>query len=330
MDLITQGILGATLAQSISKPGETRNATFVGFMAGLAADADILIRSSSDPLLTIEFHRHFTHSLLFIPVGALIVSLVLWFFFRDRLAFKRLYVFAILGYSMSGILDACTSYGTYLFWPFNNEAVALRIISIIDPIFTFILLVATGLALRRDYAKPARIGLVLSGIYLMLGFIQLHRAESLLETLAISRGHSPQRLIAKPSFGNIILWRGIYQHGDLFYVDAIRAGFRPKIYEGSSIKVTRPEIVYDIATKDTLLYKDILRFNKFSQSYTVVHPQYQRVLGDVRYAMLPDSVHPLWGIEFDPEKPDMHANYRVFRELTVKQRGRFFDMLVGR
>jgi len=46
-------------------------ACVIGALAGMAPDLDILIRSSSDPLLKLEFHRHFSHSLFFIPVGTL-------------------------------------------------------------------------------------------------------------------------------------------------------------------------------------------------------------------------------------------------------------------
>lgn len=69
MDLLTQGLLGAALAQAGSKQQETRVATGVGFFAGLIADADILIQSDQDPLLTVEFHRHFTHSIFLFHSG---------------------------------------------------------------------------------------------------------------------------------------------------------------------------------------------------------------------------------------------------------------------
>jgi hypothetical protein len=44
-------------------------------VAALLPDADALVRSSADPLLYAEFHRHFTHSLAFIPVGGAIAAL---------------------------------------------------------------------------------------------------------------------------------------------------------------------------------------------------------------------------------------------------------------
>ncbi len=77
MDIVTQGLLGATLAQSAASQQKLRVATVVGFASGLLADADTLIRSANDPLLNIEFHRHFTHSLIFIPVGGLLAALIL-------------------------------------------------------------------------------------------------------------------------------------------------------------------------------------------------------------------------------------------------------------
>ncbi len=39
---------------------------------------------------------------------------ILWPLLRKRLVFKKIYGFALLGYATSGLLDACTSYGTQL------------------------------------------------------------------------------------------------------------------------------------------------------------------------------------------------------------------------
>lgn len=91
MDILTQGLLGGVLAQSVAGKNEKKIATFAGVVAGLLADADILIRSSSDPLLNIEYHRHFSHSLLFIPIGAAIALIILWPLLHRHIATKRLY-----------------------------------------------------------------------------------------------------------------------------------------------------------------------------------------------------------------------------------------------
>ncbi len=63
MDLLTQGLLGSAMALSASRPLESRQAGLIGLLAGIAADVDFFISSSTDPLLNLEYHRHFTHSI---------------------------------------------------------------------------------------------------------------------------------------------------------------------------------------------------------------------------------------------------------------------------
>ena len=302
MDLLTQGVLGAALAQTAAKPAETRLATGIGFAAGLLADIDALIYSSTDSLLAIEYHRHFTHSIFFVPFGALLAALILWPLCRKKLSFKRLYIFSLLGYSLSGFIDACTSYGTHLLWPLLEERLAFHIIAIVDPVFTLALIIGVVIAWRRRSQIPARVGLGIAAVYLLVAVVQLQRVESAIETLAVSRGHTPARLIAKPSFGNILLWRSIYEHDGRMYVDAVRAGRKPRLYEGSSVRKYQPAQDVSELKKDSVLYKDILRFQKFSADYIAQHPELPNVLGDVRYSIQTDGLSPLWGIEMDFSK----------------------------
>ena len=330
MDLLTQGVLGAALAQAGSKQTETRLATGIGFAAGLLADIDALIYSANDSLLTIEYHRHFTHSVFFIPLGALIAAIILWPLLRKHISFKRLYVFSLLGYSLSGFIDACTSYGTHLFWPMSDERVAFHLISIVDPIFTVGLIVAVVLAYRWRRAKVAQAGLLFAAMYLGLSYIQMERAETAIQQLALQRGHTPAELIAKPTFGNILLWRSIYQANGRLYVDAAQMLWQPKIYQGQSI------VQYDIdrdnpeLDKGSVLYQDMQRFNFFSDGYVAVHPDKPNVLADIRYSIQPDGLLPLWGIEFDPLQPQQHVKFSVYRNLTKANRQRFFSMLSGK
>ena len=137
MDPFAQGLAGAALASTmIRKKEETRIALGIGFLAGLAADLDVLIRSTDDPLLRLEFHRQFTHSFLFIPLGGFVVSLFLWLFLRRKKSFWSILKFSVLGYGTHGLVDACTSYGTYLWWPFSYTRAAWNNVSIIDSVFS--------------------------------------------------------------------------------------------------------------------------------------------------------------------------------------------------
>lgn len=331
MDLLTQGLLGAALAQAGSKQQETRIATGVGFFAGLLADADILIQSDQDPLLTVEFHRHFTHSIFFVPFGALIAALMLWFFLRHKLSFLRLYFYCFLGYSLSGVLDGLTSYGTHLFWPISQERVALNLISVIDPVFTLILLAGVIIAFRKKTKTFARISLFLAGLYLCMGWVQLQRAENMTAFLAQTRGHAIETSIVKPTLANLILWRSIYEVNGKFYVDAIRVGFfsEPKVYEGETIEKFIPGIHAPRLPKKSVLADDIERFTHFSAGYIGIQPERPHLLIDVRYSNLPTSTDPLWAIVIDLHRPDQHAQYQLFRDASHEIRQKFLAFLLG-
>ncbi|MCA1804334.1 MAG: metal-dependent hydrolase [Xanthomonadaceae bacterium] len=331
MDLITQGLAGAVLAQGAARPAETRRAALIGAVAGMLPDADILIHAADDPLFNLEFHRHFTHSLLFVPFGALLVTLLAWPFLRGRLSALRIYGFALLGMLTAGLLDACTSFGTHLLWPFSEERIAWSLIAIVDPVFSLVLLAALLLAWHRRSAVPARFGIGLALLYLLLAFVQQQRAMGVVSELAGERGHEIERLEVKPTLGNILLWRTLYQVEDLFYVDAVRVGwFRaPRYYAGEPIARGVPEDLAVIPA-DSVLMQDIQRFSKLTDGYLVRHPVQPWVLGDVRYAMLPNSIRPLWGIRINPALPDEHVEFVTLRETNPEMRQEFLDMLLGR
>jgi inner membrane protein len=331
LDLLTQGLLGGALALSVSPKSESRNAALVGFAAALLADADVLISSSNDPLLNLELHRHFTHSLIFIPIGALIATLLLWPLMRKRIELKKIYGYALLGYGTSGLLDACTSYGTHLFWPFSETRIAWSIIAIVDPVFSLLLLIS--LIIGYKYYKPLApgVGLTLAGSYLMLGLWQHQSAlQSALE-LAERRNHDVQRIIVKPTLANLVLWRSVYQSNDRFYVDAIRVGlFSNRIYAGETIEKFKFERDLPQIDQASTLSNDVLRFSKLADGYVVPDPSRDKVLIDVRYSMLPNGVYPMWGIDLNTASVSEHAQFKVYRDRPENARDLFLAMLLGR
>ena len=88
MDVLSQAVLGASLSQSIAKDKSKQlSALLIGALAGMAPDLDVLIYSSDNPILFLEFHRQFTHSLFFIPFGDILCTLVLYPFIKNKLTF---------------------------------------------------------------------------------------------------------------------------------------------------------------------------------------------------------------------------------------------------
>ena len=330
MDPLSQGAVGAAFAQSSANKKNIFKIGVIGFLAGLAPDLDILIKSSTDPILFLEYHRQFTHSLFFIPFGSLIVALMLFPFVKSSMSIKTVYYSSLLGYATHGLLDACTSYGTQLFWPFSNERVTWNNISIVDPLFTIpvVILVVIAIKTKKKIFSFFSIGWII--FYLSLGFIQYERALLAAVELAQVRGHSPERLTLKPSFGNLILWKSIYQHKETFYVDAIRAAQSSTWCKGESIRVFDYQYHLPNLEKESQQKKDIERFRWFSQDY-LGYDKERNIVTDVRYSMIPNQIAPMWGLMIDEQRGvNDHAIWWTSRSLNQSQIDLFKNMLKGR
>ena len=332
MDILTQGLLGGVMAQAVANKDEKKLATLSGVAAGLLADADVLIRSSSDPLLAIEYHRHFTHSLFFVPIGAAIAMALLWPFMRQRLSLSRLYLFCFAGYALSGVLDACTSYGTLLLWPLSDERIAFNIISIVDPVFTLALLLSVLAGLWLGQRRLALCGIAFCVVYLGFGKLQEQRASLLVEYLAQQRGHEINKLVVKPTLGNLLLWRSTYRDDERIYIDALRLGLfsEAMVYQGETVPLFNVNKDLAFLEKDSVVFNDIERFTRFSDGYVALDRDDFSILGDMRYSMLPISAKPLWGIVIDEDKPNQHVEYRFFRKMDDESRQAFLNMLKGK
>ena len=330
MDPISQGALGATAPQAILRGGKLPAYAFLGCVAGMAPDLDVLIHSSTDPLLFLEFHRQFTHALLFIPVGAALVALLLHWVVRRTLRFRETYLACLLGYATHGLLDGCTAYGTQLLWPFSDLRVAWNNVSIIDPLFTLPLLCLAILAavLRRRALAVA--GLVWALGYLLLGVVQHQRAETAGEQLAAARGHQPQRLSASPGLGNLLLWRVVYEHDGAYYIDAVRTGLAAGVCPGASIP--RLDLTRDFPWLDprSQQRRDVERFRWFTDGYLAVDPRLPDRIIDIGYSMMPNSSEALWGIDLDPDAaPDRHVRYVEHEASRSDQIRRYLRLLIS-
>lgn len=332
MDLLTQGLLGASVALSAAANRETRVAAAVGAVAGLLPDVDVLITSRTDPLLFLDFHRHYTHALIAVPVVALLACLLAWPFARKRLGFARIYLYAFLGCAFAGVLDACTSYGTHLFWPFTDQAIALGIVSIVDPVVTLLLAIGLLFGLRNKWRRPSVVALVLVSAYLGVGVAQHARAYAASAQLASVRGHLPERSLVKPTLANVLLWRSLYTFENRIYADAVRVSPFGEItvYPGESMRLIDATATFDTHDPAAALEPVLARFSRFATGLLVRHPQRPEMIGDARFAMLPTSLRPLWGIVPAQLTAAYPADFVTDREMSEAERGRFVDMLFGR
>ncbi len=330
MDPLTQGMLGATAAQLGFTQHLGRRAAVVGLAGGMLADLDVLFTPLADPAMPHELHRHFTHALVFIPVGGLLTALLLscrsWY--RQR--FKAVAAAACLAYATHGLLDCFTSYGTLWFWPISEVSVAWDLIAIIDPIFSLVLLIGVGWAAWRNRRGPAAVGLIVAVCYLGLAGVQHTRAAAAQRELAAQRHHTIERSRVMPTLGNTVLWRCVYRADGRLYADAIYVNpIGPTtVQPGNSLPWFG---LNDVPTglMDRHRAIDVLsRFSRFADGYTALAHGSTHVVADMRYSYKTNGFDPMWGIAIDPNNPfdpvrAVHfrrnrdgAIARLWRELT--------------
>jgi inner membrane protein len=360
VDPISQFTLGACAAlalkpalQSVSPETDSPSQNLsvqrwfvvIGGLSGAAPDLDVLIRSSQDPLLSLEFHRHFTHALAFIPIGGFLIAAILWLWFHRRfsslgLSFRAIGLMSCVGWATHGPLDACTSYGTQLLWPLSSERIAWNLVGVIDPLPTLAWLVAVCVAVlspRFNAITWARGSLLISFVYLALAGWQQDRAANLQARLIESRhseiSSSSQRAnlraSVKPTLLQILLWKSIYEIDGRIYTDALRMGVEPKIYPGQCVQ--KYEI---LAPKNSILESDLKRFSWFSDAWLGVvadrsQPPEVIAVGDVRYSMLPHQIEPLWGIEFNLIQVEQHVQTWSSRRRDDQTLREYFKMIRG-
>ncbi len=326
MDPLTHAALGAVAGVAVTR-APTRHILAVGALAALAPDLDVLVRSAADPLLVLTVHRQFTHAVAAAPLGAAIIALLYRRLLARGQSWRPLFSAALAGWVSACLLDACTSYGTRLGWPFSDESIALSIVAVVDPLATVIVLATVALLWRRPHPSPAWPGLVLMVAYLGLGAWQHQRAEHWVADAIRSRGHEADAVTVKPTLGNLLLWRTVYRAQDHWWVDAVYLGPMGghRGYEGGRTAVIEPGAM----APDGRQGADMRRFAQVSQGYLAAHPQDATVIGDIRYAMQPDGLAPLWGVRLYPEQPDRPVGFETFRDRQPGDGRRFLRMMRG-
>jgi membrane-bound metal-dependent hydrolase YbcI (DUF457 family) len=170
MDTITHGIAGALIAKALfngddlfaSRPiDRQRIVTWSTMLGAIFPDSDVfrdmLFRSD---LLVISWHRSITHSLLGLPIFALLLAtLTRWIARRrkwDAPSFAVLTGIYTAGILSHILLDLVTSFGTMVWSPLKWSRPAWDLIFIIDFTFTGILLVPQILAWVQERPEKSR------------------------------------------------------------------------------------------------------------------------------------------------------------------------------
>ena len=301
MDSLTHFVLGAAIGQVISGKKRIHRAALVGALAASAPDLDVLIYQPDNPLSEFLYHRSFTHSLLFIPVGAVIVWAFLLLIFKSwREDWPLLLLVSFCAYATHGLLDACTSYGTQLFWPFSHYRVSLDWISIVDPVFTLPLIIGALGSWWKETRQPALYGLILAFIYLV-GFcnFQHHRALAAEQTLIAQAKVQATAVRVMPALASVYSWNSLYIADGQIYVGRVKT----PLFGKSQARVDFGVPVFKLKNlptrfaADPKLRRAAQLFSWFTQGYASAVSTNPFILVDMRYLKKGENLSSLWSVE---------------------------------
>src|SRR5271155_1645598 len=176
MDTITHGIAGALIGKAVfggdelfaHRPMNTQRVITWSVMTGaIFPDSDTLRDIfSHNELLMITWHRSITHSLLCLPIFALLLALltrgVCRYFGWDAPSFVALSGLYAAGILSHIFLDLVTTYGTMIWSPLGRSRPAWDLIFIVDFTLTGLLLLPQFLAwvyANKEKWKPRAMGI---------------------------------------------------------------------------------------------------------------------------------------------------------------------------
>jgi len=179
MDTITHGIAGALIGKAILRGEDMfaaqpmnrgRIITWSLMLGAIFPDSDVLRDFfSSDKLLIVTWHRSITHSLVMLPLWALLLAGITRAFANRRKweapSFRALTAIYAAGILSHILLDLVTSFGTMIWSPLEWSRPAWDLIFIVDFTLTAIFLVPQWLA--WVYAHPEKVRRRAVGMWLV-------------------------------------------------------------------------------------------------------------------------------------------------------------------
>ena len=223
MDTLTHALSGALLARATAALSPSPNhlplarRLTVGALAAAFPDLDFVTTYLS-PLAYLHYHRGVTHSLVMLPVWALLIGWLCAVVCRDRLRWRAYARLAAAGIAIHIAGDLITAFGTMIYAPLTDARYAWSTTFIIDLWFTGIILLGLiATAFWRRSRLPAVVGLAVLGGYVGFQYAQQQRAIAFGVEYAATRGMHDTKVSASPRPVSPFNWMVIVAEPDRYH-----------------------------------------------------------------------------------------------------------------
>jgi len=286
LDSLTQIVLGAAVGNATLGKRIGNKAILYGAIAGTIPDLDVIFGKFTDTITAVEWHRGFSHSILFCvlfsPVFGWLVNKIER---KLNLGWKPWAKLFFWGMFTHPLLDAFTTWGTQLFWPIDLS-LAFNSIFVVDPLYTlpFLGLTVASMFYKRDSVtrtKLNRLGLIISSAYLLLTvglkFFVTQKFEKALQEQNINYS----QISTRPTPMNTILWNAnvetedSYLIGDYSFFDSQPIQF--KTYSKNRE-----------ASKELLEFPNVKRLIDISKGWFIIEKKNNNwFFNDLRFGVIP-------------------------------------------
>lgn len=225
MDTLTHALSGALLARVVAphlpqgSAPTLRRALLVGALSAAFPDSDVVINLVGDQLTYLNLHRGVTHSLILLPLWALLLAVLFTRLDPERSHRRGYFILALAGIAIHIAGDVITTYGTQILAPFSSWKASLPFTFIIDLWFTGI--IVAGLLASwwwRSSTRPAQLALVVLVCYVGFQALQSSRAVALGEQYARQQGIEHAQVAALPQPLSPFNWKIIVSTGDHYEI----------------------------------------------------------------------------------------------------------------
>ena len=297
MDTITHSLLGGLVVRSVFPAHKSpvslsnRQRLAVGALAAAFPDIDYLA-SWVDPMIYLTlWHRGITHSLVLLPLWAVLIGILLAFVFRQRTQWRYITLLAGVAVLSHILSDLITVYGTQILAPLSTWRASVGTTFIIDPWFTVIVLSGFLLGLKDKPWQAPPLLLAVLVCYVALQATLKHQALTVANHFIQQQGMTNAQPTALPQPFSPFNWKIIIRED--------------KRYEVAYINLTGGNIVED---KETGFWSEVRRTYQAANN-----PGWQTFY---RYGDDPDAINQireLW-------QNDQLYYFRQFAEIPILYR----------
>lgn len=215
MDSLTQLALGALCGEIILSKKIGYKGMLWGAALGTLPDLDIIAYLWLDAADQLRWHRGVSHSLLSIPIAALLIGWLISKVHKGKnVTYLLAFWFVLWAWGTHIFIDCFNTYGTQILAPFSDTLFSFDVMFIIDPLFTLPLVIGLIACLFFDVFSAKRKWVQ----YLTVGWLCFYFSFAVAMKQAAYRhfvqlfdttGGSGYKMMTSPTPLNIFAWRGI-------------------------------------------------------------------------------------------------------------------------